>query len=70
MSLAPNSHLDATPGAAPNTTGYAVFARVTAGMEVMDAIGKVELAPDGGPFPGKLPKVPVFITKAEVTREG
>ena len=26
-------------------------------------------APDGGPFPGKLPKVPVVVNKAVVTRE-
>jgi cyclophilin family peptidyl-prolyl cis-trans isomerase len=70
ISLAQNSGLDATPGAAPNTTGYAVFAHVSAGMNVVDAIAASELAPEGGPFPGKLPKTPVIITTAEVVRGG
>ena len=66
--LSENSGLDATPGAPPNTTGYAVFGQVTAGMEVVDAIAAVELAPEGGPFPGKLPKEPVVVTRAFVSR--
>lgn len=65
--LAENSGLDASSGAPPNTTGYAVFGHVTAGMDVVDTIAGVELAPEGGPFPGKLPKTPVVVTKAEVT---
>lgn len=64
-----NPSLNATPGAAPNTTGYAVFGHVTAGMDVVDAIAGVELAPEGGPFPGKLPKTPVVMTKLVVVRE-
>ena len=70
ISLAENFGLDATPGAPPNTTGYAKFAHVSAGMNVVDAIAGVELAPEGGPFPGKLPKAPVLITTAEVVRGG
>jgi cyclophilin family peptidyl-prolyl cis-trans isomerase len=70
ISLAENFGLDATPGAPPNTTGYAKFAHVSAGMNVVDAIAASELQPEGGPFPGKLPKTPVIITKAEVTKEG
>lgn len=69
IDLADNPHLNATEGAAPNTTGYAVFGHVTSGMEVAEAIAKVELAPEGGPFPGKLPKAPVLVTKATVTKE-
>lgn len=64
-----NESLNATPGAAPNTTGYAVFGHVTAGMWVAEAIQTVELAPEGGPFPGKLPRVPVLVKKAVVTKE-
>ncbi|MEQ1783409.1 MAG: peptidylprolyl isomerase [Hyphomonadaceae bacterium] len=67
ISLGENSGLDATPGASPNTTGYAVFGHVTAGMDVVDAIGALELQPDGGPFPGRLPKQSVVVTKAEIT---
>jgi cyclophilin family peptidyl-prolyl cis-trans isomerase len=57
-----NASLNATAGAPPNTTGYATFGRVTAGMEVLDAIGAVPRAPIGGPFPGKAPLVPISIT--------
>jgi cyclophilin family peptidyl-prolyl cis-trans isomerase len=68
IDLADNSSLDANIAAPPNTTGYAVFGRVTSGLEVAQAIAGVELAPEGGPFPGRLPKVPVVVTKAEVTK--
>jgi peptidyl-prolyl cis-trans isomerase A (cyclophilin A) len=69
IDLADNPHLNADPAAPPNTTGYAVFGHVTAGMEVAEAIGSVERAPEGGPFPGKLPKVPVVVNRAVVTKE-
>ena len=69
IDLAENSGLNADPAAAPNTTGYAAFGHVTAGMKVAEAISGVELAPEGGPFPGKLPKVAVVVIKATVTRE-
>lgn len=57
-----NASLNATAGAPPNTTGYATFGRVTAGMEVLDAIAAVPRAPTGGPFPGKAPVMPITIT--------
>lgn len=63
--LADNRALNAKAGAEPNTTGYAVFGHVTKGMEVLDAIAKVELAP-GGPFPGKQPKVAIVVERVEV----
>lgn len=66
--LSENAGLGATPGAPPNTTGYAVFGKVTSGMEIVDAIAAVELAPEGGPFPGKLPKQPIVVTKAVVSK--
>ena len=69
IDLAENASLNATPGAAPNTTGYAAFGHVTAGMDVAVAIASVELAPEGGPFPGKLPTVPVVVKRAFVTKE-
>lgn len=59
--LGDNASLNATPGAPPNTTGYATFGRVTAGMEVLDAIAAAPRAPIGGPFPGKAPLVPITI---------
>ena len=68
IDMGENAGLNATPGAPPNTTGYAVFGHVTAGMDVAKAIEAVELAPEGGPFPGKLPKTPVVVKKAIVTK--
>lgn len=64
--LAENANLNADPKAAPNTTGYAVFGKVVAGMDVLDAIAKVELDPVKGPFPGKLPKTPIVVTAVKV----
>jgi cyclophilin family peptidyl-prolyl cis-trans isomerase len=69
IDLGENAWLNATPGAPPNSTGYAAFGHVTAGMNVAEAIGAVELAPEGGPFPGKLPKVSIVVNKAVVTKE-
>lgn len=69
IDLADNTNLNATPDAPPNTTGYAAFGHVIDGMDIVDAIAAVELAPEGGPFPGKLPKTPVVVTRAIVTSE-
>lgn len=69
ISLGENSGLDAKADAPPNTTGYAAFGHVVSGMEIVDAIAAVELAPDVGPFPGKLPKEPVVVKKAIVTKK-
>ncbi|OYX50315.1 MAG: hypothetical protein B7Y90_04900 [Alphaproteobacteria bacterium 32-64-14] len=71
IDLSENTGLGATPGAPPNTTGYAVFGHVVQGMDIVDAIAAVELAPPGEkhPFPGKLPKVAVVIKKATVVKE-
>jgi cyclophilin family peptidyl-prolyl cis-trans isomerase len=69
VSLGENSGLDAKADKPPNTTGYAAFGHVVSGMEVVDAIASVELAPEGGPFPGKLPKEPVVVKKATVTKK-
>jgi cyclophilin family peptidyl-prolyl cis-trans isomerase len=69
ISLGENSGLDAKADAPPNTTGYAVFGHVVSGMEIVDAIAAVELDPDAGPFPGKLPKEPVVVKKATVTKK-
>jgi cyclophilin family peptidyl-prolyl cis-trans isomerase len=60
--LGDNASLNATADAPPNTTGYATFGRVTAGMEVLDAIAAVPRAVAGGPFPGKAPVTPITIT--------
>jgi cyclophilin family peptidyl-prolyl cis-trans isomerase len=64
--LAENASLNADPDAPPNTTGFAVFARVSQGMEVLDAIAAVERDPTRGPFPGMLPQVPIVIRAVRV----
>lgn len=58
--------LDPKKGAAPNTTGYAVFGHVTAGMDVVDAIAHVPLDGGKGPFPKNYPKTPVIIKKVTI----
>lgn len=50
IDLADNASLDASPGAAPNTSGYAVFGNVVSGMDVVDKIASVPLG-GKGPFP-------------------
>ena len=58
--------LDAKAGAAPNTTGYAVFGSVTAGMEVVDAIVAVPLGGGKGFFPANYPKTAIIIKKVTI----
>ena len=59
--------LDPKPGDAPNTSGYAVFAQVIDGMDVVEAIAKVPLAGGYGPFKEAAPKTPIVIQKVTVT---
>jgi cyclophilin family peptidyl-prolyl cis-trans isomerase len=65
INLADNPALDANPAAAPNTTGYAVFATVTAGMDVVDKIAGVPVG-DHGPMPGAAPVDPITIVKVSL----
>ena len=58
--------LDAKPGAAPNTTGYAVSGHVTSGMEVVDAIAATPIGGGVGPFPENYPQKPVIIRKVTI----
>ena len=59
--------LDPKPGAAPNTTGYAVFGKVIAGMDVVDKIAAVPTGNGKGPFPDAEPVTPVVIEKVTVS---
>jgi cyclophilin family peptidyl-prolyl cis-trans isomerase len=68
INLSDNASLDPTPGAPPNTTGYAVFGHVTGGTDVIDSIAAVPLGGKTGPFPPEAsPLAPVTITKVTVT---
>lgn len=58
--------LDAKPSDPPNTTGYAVFGHVTAGLEVVDAIAATPIGGGKGPFPANYPKTPVIIKKVTI----
>ncbi|HEY1632561.1 MAG TPA: peptidylprolyl isomerase [Rhizomicrobium sp.] len=58
--------LDPKPDAAPNTTGYAVFGKVTGGQDVVDKIAASVLNGGKGPFPDAAPAFPVTIHKVTV----
>jgi cyclophilin family peptidyl-prolyl cis-trans isomerase len=60
------SALDPKPGDAPGQTGYAVFGRVTAGMDVVDKIASVPLGGGKGPFPDNEPVTAVTIEKVTI----
>jgi len=63
IDLADNPDLDAKP----DTTGYAVFAHVTGGMDVVDKIAAVQLGGANGPLPPKAtPATAVTITKVTI----
>jgi cyclophilin family peptidyl-prolyl cis-trans isomerase len=66
INLSDNPPLDPTPGAAPNTTGYAVFAKVVDGMDVVDRIAASVLHGGKGPFPDAAPAFPVTIQKVTI----
>ena len=66
INLDNNLPLDPAAGAAPNTTGYAVFGHVTSGMDVVDKIAAVPLRGGKGPFPEAAPATPVVIEKVTV----
>ncbi|GAA0581887.1 peptidylprolyl isomerase [Rhizomicrobium electricum] len=59
--------LDPKPGDAPNTTGFAVFGRVTSGQEVLDAIALVPLGGMKGSFPTAYPMKPIVIKKVTIS---
>ena len=65
IDLADNSSLDHHADDPGNTTGYAVFGKVIAGMDVVDKIAGVALG-DRGPMPGAAPVDPVIIRKVSV----
>ncbi|MCU0758573.1 MAG: peptidylprolyl isomerase [Steroidobacteraceae bacterium] len=65
VNLADNTDLNPLP----TRWGYAVFGRVTEGMDVIDRIGVVPTGPMGQ-FKSDVPQRPVIIEKAEVLGAG
>ena len=65
INLADNTRLDRQPGDADGTTGYAVFGRVTSGMDVVDKIAGVPIGM-GGPMPGAWPQTLITIQKIRI----
>lgn len=66
LNLADNDSLNPKEGAAPNTTGYAVFGKVVEGMAVADQIAKLPLKGGRGPFPDNAPALPVVIKSVTI----
>ena len=54
--------------ASPRGWGYAVFGKVTEGMDVVDKIKAIPTGP-GGPFPKDVPQTPVVIESATIISE-
>lgn len=66
VNLTDNPDLDPKMDAAANASGYAVFGRVSEGMEVVDKIAAVPLG-GAGPFPpSATPLAPVTIRKVTI----
>jgi len=69
VNLADNPDLDPRPGAAPDSTGYTVFGRVSDGMDVVDRIAAVPLGGQGPFPPGSTPATPVLIKRVTVIQQ-
>lgn len=65
INLADNKNLDYRSDA-PSDYGYAVFAEVVSGMEVIDKIAQLTTGP-GGHFQSDVPITPVIITNMTLT---
>ncbi len=65
IDLADNTALDHQAADTGNSTGYAVFGKVVAGMDVVDKIAAVPLG-DHGPMPGAAPVDPIVIRKVSI----
>jgi len=65
VNVVDNSRLDHVSKENGFTWGYTVFAKVVAGMDVVDRIKAVETG-EAGPFQKDVPKTPVVINTAEL----
>jgi peptidyl-prolyl cis-trans isomerase A (cyclophilin A) len=66
IDLADNAALDHEAGDTNNITGYAVFGKVTSGMDVVDRIAATPLG-GTGPFEGAAPQTPIVIRSVRIT---
>lgn len=64
INLRDNENLDHRVTDLGTVYGFAVFGRVVAGMDVVDAIGAVETG-EGGPFAKDAPKEQIFIERMD-----
>jgi peptidyl-prolyl cis-trans isomerase A (cyclophilin A) len=65
INVADNVALDHETSDASNVTGYAVFGKVTGGMDVVDKIAAVPLG-GTGPFEGAAPLTPIVIRSVRI----
>lgn len=63
INVVDNPQFDAVDATTDIGAGYAVFGRVIEGMEVVDAMRRVETGAQG-PFPARVPKTPIVIERA------
>jgi len=67
INLADNKGLDHQPDDVDNKTGFTAFGKVTEGLDVVDAISKVQLGGGIGPFGDAAPAMPVIIQKITIS---
>jgi cyclophilin family peptidyl-prolyl cis-trans isomerase len=65
INVGDESPLDAAKDMPPNTTGYAVFGKVIAGMDIVDRINAVAVG-GSGPFPEQAPMTPILVSKVSI----
>ncbi len=65
INVGDNSGLDRKPEDTDPARSFAVFAKVIAGMDVVDAINAVPVG-DGGPMAGQWPLTPIVIKKVSI----
>ncbi len=65
INVGDESPLDAAKDMPPNTTGYAVFGKVIAGMDIVDRINAVPVG-GSGPFPEQAPMAAILVSKVSI----
>ncbi len=68
IDMADNPHLNATPGAGAQHDGLCRIRSCDVGHGRRRGDRKSGAGPEGGPFPGRLPKVPVIVSRTVVTK--